>query len=353
MGSSLPRASATASPDLPAQTPHSSVVLRVEGLDHSIWLDLSNPQAQPVVAPPLAYLVNNILTDESARWPTLGHPNQLELGRPLGVKLGQSASNSWAVGYTPTRLAAVWQELPSASGVPQQAPSAPATDQTQVPTLLASLMQLATQSLPSDGWVAPPGVTTMQVCDPSGLLPTNDCPNIVSDVFLSGNEPAQPDTLFRTYTVNRETGFLATVFTPPELVENKVFMVVPTEAADWARTADIPVAPSSYDAIQQPPVDPFVHFSSPAIFSEVSGKVQFRGTATGADFDHYRVLVGQGLNPQSWIAVGPDSSTRVEDGLLATWDTSGLSGLYAVELQVVRTDLQIDTAITQLTVAGK
>ena len=193
----------------------------------------------------------------------------------------------------------------------------------------------------------------MQVCDPSGLLPTKDCPNIVSDVFLSGNEPAQPDTLFRTYTVNRETGFLATVFTPPELVEDKVFMVVPPEAAGWAKTADIPVAPSSYDAIQPPPVDPFVHISLPAIFSEVSGRVQFRGTATGADFDHYRVLVGKGLNPQSWIVVGPDLSTRVEDGLLATWDTSGLSGLYAVELQVVRTDLQIDTAITQLTVAGK
>ncbi len=84
--------------------PAPSVVLRVEGLDHSIWLDLSNPQAQPVVAPPLAYLVNNILTDESARWPTLGHPNQFEIGRPLGVKLGQSATDSWAVGYTPSRL---------------------------------------------------------------------------------------------------------------------------------------------------------------------------------------------------------------------------------------------------------
>ena len=76
-------------------------------------------------------------------------------------------------------------------------------------------------------------------------------------------------------------------------------------------------------------MDPFVHISSPAIFSDVTGKVQFRGTATGANFDHYRILVGKGLNPQAWVAVAPDSSTRVEDGLLATWDTSGLSGLYA------------------------
>ncbi len=36
--------------------------------------------------------------------------------------------------------------------------------------------------------------------------------------------------------------------------------------------------------------------------------------------------------------------------VLGSWDTSGLSGLYAVELQVIRTDQQIDTAITQITV---
>ena len=40
-------------------------VLRVEGLDHSVWLDQSNPQAQPVTTPQLAYLINNILSDES------------------------------------------------------------------------------------------------------------------------------------------------------------------------------------------------------------------------------------------------------------------------------------------------
>jgi hypothetical protein len=195
----------------------------------------------------------------------------------------------------------------------------------------------------------PSGVTAMQVCDPSGLLPTRDCPTTVGEVFLSGNEPNQPDTLFRRFTVNRETGLLATVFTPPELVEDRVFMVVPPEAQAWARSANLAFAPTSYDAIQAPPVDPHVHISTPAIFSEVGGKVQFRGTASGADFDHYRLLVGQGLNPQSWVVV-TDSANRVEDGLLGTWDATGLSGLYAVELQVLRVDRRIDTAITQVTV---
>jgi hypothetical protein len=38
------------------------------------------------------------------------------------------------------------------------------------------------------------------------------------------------------------------------------------------------------------------------------------------------------------------------DGRLAEWNTGGLSGLYAVQLQVLRSDQRVDTAIIQVTV---
>ncbi|MFN8427315.1 MAG: hypothetical protein U0X87_13800 [Anaerolineales bacterium] len=38
------------------------------------------------------------------------------------------------------------------------------------------------------------------------------------------------------------------------------------------------------------------------------------------------------------------------NGLLAEWNTEGLSGLYAVQLQVVRTDQRVDSAVVQVTV---
>jgi hypothetical protein len=59
--------------------------------------------------------------------------------------------------------------------------------------------------------------------------------------------------------------------------------------------------------------------------------------------------VGQGLNPQDWIQVN-EGTAPITNGLLATWDTSGLSGLYAVQLQVVRADQRVDSAVIQLTV---
>ncbi len=318
-------------------------VLRVEAADHSLWLDWSAPQARPVVAPGLAYLVTNVLSDEPARWPSLGSPNTLEIGRPVGAKLGQTPDgfDAWTVGYTPTRVVAVWTGTKEeASKVSPRFPAA----------LWNALMQLTTRALPRAGWPVPQGVSVINVCDPSGLLPTKDCPNIVSEVFLNGNEPTQSDTLFRSYEVNRETGYLATVFTPPQFVEKRVYMIVPAEAKAWAQNAGLPVPPDTYDAIQPPQVNPEVHFKSPALFAEVHGNVQITGTATGSDFDYYRVQAGEGLNPQQWIQVGEDVHTPVENGVLANWNTAGLNGLYALQLIVVHTDQRVDTAVIQVLV---
>jgi hypothetical protein len=63
----------------------------------------------------------------------------------------------------------------------------------------------------------------------------------------------------------------------------------------------------------------------------------------------YRVLVGQGLNPQEWLQVA-EANVPVTNGILAAWNTNGLNGLYAVQLQVVRSDQKVDTAIIQVTV---
>jgi hypothetical protein len=181
------------------------------------------------------------------------------------------------------------------------------------------------------------------------MLPTAECPNLISEVFLNGNEPVQPDTLYRKFSINRETGLLATVFTLPQLIEERTYLVVPAEARSWAETAGLEIPPSNYDVIQAPSFSENVNITSPNLFSEVSGEVQIRGTAAGDDFVSYRVLVGQGLNPQEWLQVA-EANVPVTNGILAAWNTNGLNGLYAVQLQVVRSDQKVDTAIIQVTV---
>jgi len=316
-------------------------VLRVEGGDGSLWLDWSTPQAKPVVTRGLAYLLNHALSDETARTGWLRDTRLLNVGRPAAVKLGQTEDgrDTWVVGYSPQRVTAVWT---GSRGDAQLTPRAPAV-------LWNALMQIASQNVPPEDWSLPPDVSVVNVCDPSGMLPTPDCPNIVNEVFLNGNEPQQADTMYRRFSVNRETGLLATVFTLPQLIEERVYLVVPADARSWAESAGLAIPPSAYDVIQAPPFNPDVNISSPELFAEVDGTVRIEGTAAGADFVSYRVLVGQGLNPQEWVQIGEGTQT-VTNGLLAEWDASSLSGLYAVQLQVIRTDQRVDTALIQVTV---
>jgi membrane peptidoglycan carboxypeptidase len=316
-------------------------ILRVQGDDGSLWLDWSTPHAKPVVTPGLAYLMNHALSDGTARLGALRDSGVLEVGAPAAVKLGQTDDelDTWTIGYSSSRVVAVWTGARQGSGLSPRAPAA----------LWNALMHAALQDIPAEGWAAPEEVSVVNVCDPSGMLPTADCPNLVSEVFLNGNEPIQADTLYRRYAVNRETGLLATVFTLPQLIEERVYFVVPVEARSWAEAAGLEIPPGNYDVIQPQQIHPDVNISSPELFSEVNGEVRIRGTAAGDDFVSYRVLVGQGLNPHEWLQVA-EGTEPVTEGLLAGWDTRGLSGLYAIQLQVLRSDQRVDTAIIQVTV---
>ena len=92
--------------------------MKVSGVDHSVWVDWTIARTRSLLSPQLAYLMNQVLSDETARWPSLGHPNPLEIGRPAGAKLSRALdlSAAWTVGYTPQRVAVVW--LGAGTGLP-------------------------------------------------------------------------------------------------------------------------------------------------------------------------------------------------------------------------------------------
>ena len=320
-------------------------LIRAQDVQGQVLLDWSTPQARPIVTPQLAYLTTNILSDETARWRSLGHPNPLEVGRPAAAKVGVTATgeDAWAVGYIPQLAIGVW--VGHTEGEPNPI-------SVEIPSALwHALIQYASRQMPVQNFPVPPGITTVQVCDPSGLLPSEFCPAVVQEVFLNGTEPTQVDNLYQKFYINRETGLLATIFTPPELLDEQVYLVIPPQAVPWAQESGLPIPPDSYDVIYAPPpASTNVQFASPEMFAHVGGQVEFYGSASGSNFSYYRLQVGQGLNPQQWIQIGQDVDLPVENGLLGTWDTQGLEGLYVVQLMVVRQDQQVERAILQLTV---
>jgi membrane peptidoglycan carboxypeptidase len=304
-----------------------SAVLRVEGSDYRAYLDFTGTQAAQVVSPQLAYLITDIL----------GRPNPLDIGIPAASKTGQTLDEreTWAAGYTPHRVAVVWLD-----GARSGAAAG----------LWMAVMQSASRGQPSDGWKLPDGVLRLKVCDPSGMLPTPACPNLADEVFLEGFQPNQADTLYQSFTVNRETGLLATVFTSPQLLEQRVYMRVPPEAQAWADSGLLSKPPTAYDTIQKEPRNLNAYIGSPLMFAELTGKVSIQGAAAGDDLRYYRLQYGPGLNPQTWSQIGADNSSPQPEGTLAEWDTTGLNGLYALQLLVVHKDNSITTATVMVTV---
>lgn len=332
--------------DTPGGNAEPVAILEIRDAGRRTWDAPATSTNQPILSTQLAYLVTNILSDEAARWPKLGHPNALEIGRPAAAKLGSTAAGQdvWTLGYTPQMVIGVWIGRLSPPDAPPLSTQLPAA-------LWHALMQYAHRDLPSLNWTKPTGITTLEVCDPSGLLPSANCPTVVNEIFLSGTEPFQADNLYHVVQINRETGLLATINTPSELVEEKIFLQVPEEAMSWALQAGIPMPPETYDLVSSiTPYDPDVMITSPGMFTVVGGKVPIVGNATGRDFVRYRIQVGQGLNPSSWVKMGDDKTRPVRENELLVWDTQDFSGLYTLQLLVEREGRQVETSTIYVTV---
>lgn len=132
-------------------------------------------------------------------------------------------------------------------------------------------------------------------------------------------------------------------------------MVVPPEATDWARENGIPLPPTEYDSTFGPSEGGGnVAIQSPQPYGYVSGVVEIQGTARAEPADQfqlYRVELGEGLDPASWIQIGPDHTEQVSNNTLEYLDTSDLQeGLYTLQLTVLHNDGTAQRSSIQITV---
>jgi membrane carboxypeptidase/penicillin-binding protein PbpC len=309
------------------------------------------PARAPVLSAQLAYLTHHVLS-ESGAVPQAAAESAL--GRPAALKTGQAqfGREVWAAGYTPQRLGVVWLGLAD-DGPESLAPEFAAG-------LWQAVMAYAGRGLPVESaWpAAPDGITMLQVCEPSGKLPTPYCPLTVEEVFAAGSEPLESDDLYRPVQINRETGRLATVFTPFDLVVEDVYLYLPAEAGDW-RPDGLKLPPEQYDALQAMTFTPGlntaaqagVSIGQPANLSYVRGQTAVYGSASGEEFEAYRLEVGQGLNPERWYLLKEAAGVEIGDGLLGVWDTRQYAdGLYALSLVAQYADQQAALTAVLVTV---
>ncbi|HUN22428.1 MAG TPA: transglycosylase domain-containing protein [Anaerolineales bacterium] len=324
-------------------------LLQVCGDSKNQPCDFSQSQTQQILSPQLAYLLTDVLSDNQARTAAFGSPNPLELGRPAAAKTGTTNDfvDNWTLGYTPQRVAGVWV------GNTDSTPMEKATGLTGAAPIWQAVMQYAVQSLPPAGWDAPTGMVSQAVCYPSGLLPTPICPRVVQELFVQGTQPTRTDTIWQEFQINRETGKLATIYTAPEKVEEKVFMVLPAEANDWIQASGFAQPPTEYDTLVLPSdgSQSVVRITAPQVFDYVRGIVSIRGLVGGEGLASWRVQVGAGLNPTQWTLLGADHTEAVlQESELVQWDVSALSGLYTIQLLAIRTDQRFEQITLPVTI---
>jgi len=92
----------------------------------------------------------------------------------------------------------------------------------------------------------------MEVCAPSGLLPTDACPLRHVEWFIDGTQPQSYDTIWQPVTLDRRTGRPADEATPPEDRIVRVYEILPQEARDWAIRHGVQQPPPESAALLTP-----------------------------------------------------------------------------------------------------
>lgn len=320
-------------------------VLKVTDTDGKVLEEYKQPGTERVVSEQAAYLITDVLSDNNARAPAFGLNSVLKMSRPAAVKTGTTSSwrDNWTLGYTPDYVTGVWvgnadnSEMEHISGITGAAP------------IWHDVMEYIHRNLPVTEFVEPPDITRIPVCLASGLLPTKECPQVVREVFKKGNEPTQPDNIWKPFRIFVPNGKLATAFNPPDQVTTVVYPIYPPQAADWVKENSIPQPPTEFDTTYaSSAANGDLAIFSPANYSSVKGAVEVRGNAKMGDMREWRLNVGAGLDPAEWLTIGQGGG-GIDNGVLATWQT-GESGLYTLQLVGIQNDGTTQTATAQVTV---
>lgn len=220
---------------------HPSMILEVKDKAGQVLYQWQPPKAEPpVIDPRVAFLINDILSDDEARLPSFGNHSALQIARPAAAKTGTTTDfrDNWTIGYTPQLVVGVWV------GNANNTPMVKVSGVTGAGPIWNDFMRMALAGQPERAFAQPDGIVQIEVCALSGLLPTPLCPRRRVDWFIKGAEPTQPDTLYQQFVIDRTTGLLATYETPTARRVQQVFAVLPQEARAWAIQHGIPQPPS-------------------------------------------------------------------------------------------------------------
>lgn len=203
---------------------------------------LSDPEQKgtDILDPKVAWLITDILSDDTARLAEFGESGPLSFDFPVAAKTGttRNSRDNWTIGFTPDRIVGVWV------GNADNSPMKDTSGVTGAGPIFHDVMLAATRNLPLSDFAQPQGLKKVTICRLSGKLPTELCPHTIEEWFIAGTEPKEQDDLYRLFEIDRRNGLLANKFCDQSFIEQKGLAVFPKEVEQWAREQGWPVPPT-------------------------------------------------------------------------------------------------------------
>ena len=161
-------------------------ILEVKDYKGSV-LEKSEIKGESVLPGEIAFLLTDILSDNSARTPAFGPRSQLNISNHphVAVKTGttQNLRDNWTVGYTQDYVIVVWVGNNDNSPM-----SWVASGVTGASPIWNKIMTSLLKDIPDKEFPKPEGLVRLEICPVTGTLPCEGCGG-KWEYFLSGTEP--------------------------------------------------------------------------------------------------------------------------------------------------------------------
>lgn len=336
-------------------------ILRIEDAEGKVLWEYSESKGtfdrRLIIPQGMAYIMTDILADEEARLQAFEADNPLELSRPAAAKTGTTDDNrdSTTIGYTPQYTTGVWvgnndnTSMSDVTGITGAAP------------IWHAVMEYLhiRDNLEVKVWERPSTIVEQTVCLWSGLLPTQNCPQVPGEIFFVDTvnridyRPQRTDTMWYRLPIDVCTNTRANNTTPAQCVEERIFFDFNTpELRQWAE-ANSPdlLPPAAESVVQEGSQFSPIAFVSPRSLDKVGGEVEIYGNTRMDNFAYYQIGFGQGNEPANFTQIGESGTESGFNQLMGVWDTSELEdGIYTLQLQVVNAENRVETAYTRVTV---
>ena len=300
-------------------------------------IERERPEARQVISPALAYLMQNVLSDDNARFPSIRPRSQLTLehiGIPtqnvVAAKTGTSngARDLWTMGFTSKSVVGVWL------GATDNTPTYNTGGLESAAPLWNAVMTAAALADEPQPFVNPGGVVAREICRATGTLNFPGCPDPSTGLFIHGQYPPPPEESYiQRLAVDSWTGLRANEFCNGNIIEKTFVSVNDAAAIDWLNGSeeglafalrlgiDLPVKPMPQASCAQGQALPLIHISAPNDGAVARGRLEIRGQVQAPDFDRYELQYALAADPDTFL---PISASLVEmpnyGTVLGVWD---------------------------------